>query len=256
MTRLFTFGCSFTQYWAWPTWADCLGPQFDLFENWGICGLGNSGILYNLIECNQRKKLGPADTVLIMWTNTSREDRYVHDHWLQGGNVYWSAGSTLPAEYVANFACERGYLIRDLANISAAQQLLDAWGCNYKFMSIVPFAESNEVVGLGNNPRSRLTSVADALDLYRATIDNILPSVYESVFNKDWLSRPGIPDPNLPNNRRNFHPTPDEHILYLNRVLPEYTIDQNTIDWAHNITQRMMNRELVEWTEPNRPRRL
>ena len=37
MTRLFTFGCSFTQYW-WPTWADILGYQHDFYENWGRCG--------------------------------------------------------------------------------------------------------------------------------------------------------------------------------------------------------------------------
>lgn len=34
MTRLFTFGCSFTKFF-WPTWADILGQEFDYYENWG-----------------------------------------------------------------------------------------------------------------------------------------------------------------------------------------------------------------------------
>ena len=139
MSRLFTFGCSFTQYWRWPTWADALGQEFEKFQNWGLCGAGNSYILWSLIECNQRNQLGPDDEVWIMWTNTSREDHYVKDRWLEGGNVYWSAGSELPAEYVKKFACERGYLIRDMANMAAARQLLDHWGCKYRFLSMVPF---------------------------------------------------------------------------------------------------------------------
>jgi hypothetical protein len=40
MSRLFTFGCSFTNY-RWSTWADCLAPEFDYFENWGQSGGGN-----------------------------------------------------------------------------------------------------------------------------------------------------------------------------------------------------------------------
>ena len=38
MSRLFTFGCSFTNY-AWPTWADFLGLEFEHFENWGVSGV-------------------------------------------------------------------------------------------------------------------------------------------------------------------------------------------------------------------------
>ena len=32
-TRLFTFGCSFTQY-MWPTWADILSKNFNFYESW------------------------------------------------------------------------------------------------------------------------------------------------------------------------------------------------------------------------------
>jgi len=44
MSRLFTFGCSYTNY-RWSTWADCLAPEFDYFENWGQSGGGNHYIL-------------------------------------------------------------------------------------------------------------------------------------------------------------------------------------------------------------------
>lgn len=254
MKRLFTFGCSFTQYWKWPTWADLLGSQFDFYENWGICGTGNPAILYNLIECHQRNCINQNDTVVVMWTNTSREDRYVDGRWYEGGNIYWTAGSELPESYVRKFADERGFLIRDLAVIAAVKNLLEHWGCQWHFLSMIPIADSNEVVGLGSNPGKEFQNVSDAIALYKDVIEHIKPSVFETVFDKNWNSRPGIYDQNV--NRRDFHPTPEEHLLYLDRILPEYIVDQRTRDWAVDITNDMMQGKPFNWTEPNRPTRL
>lgn len=253
MSKLYTFGCSFTQYWRWPTWADALGRQYDQFENWALCGAGNSYILYSLIECNQRHRLGINDTVWIMWTNTSREDRYVQDRWLEGGNVYWAAGSQLPAEYVKKFACERGYLIRDMANIAAARQLLDQWGCRYRFFSMVPLNQSNEVTGLGSNPHKAQTPNSDVYDLYSDMLPLISPSVFETVFNGRWFDQGGIPD-QFDSRRRDLHPTPMEHVQYLDLVAPGM-LDQSSRDWMQQCEQQARAGTL-NWHEPNRPRRL
>lgn len=251
MTRLFTFGCSFTQYWRWPTWADALGKQYDFFENWGICGSGNSLILYSLIECNQRNGLSPGDDVYVMWTNTSREDRYVRDRWLEGGNVYWGAGNTLPEEYIKKFACERGYLIRDLANITAAKHLLEKWGCKWKFMSMVPLTRTNEQNQLGSNFDA--DDDMDVRDLYKDTLSVIEPSVFEVVFDGRWFSGTGIPDSYDPR-RRDFHPTPVEHIRYLDHVFPDL-LDRFSVDWMHCVQEQILDGSF-RWDEPNRPQRL
>lgn len=254
MRRLFTFGCSFTQYWRWPTWADALGHEAEYFENWGVCGAGNSLIFYSLVECNQRHSLGPDDDVYIMWTNTSREDRYVGNRWLEGGNVYWSAGSELPAEYVQKFACERGYLIRDLTTITAARQLLDLWGCQYRFFSMVPLTDTNEQSDLGNNPASIAGSDQDVRRLYQATLNMIHPSVYETVFDHKWFSGNGIPDA-YDARRRDFHPTPSEHLTYLDQVAPDLTISNNVKQWMHEWEGDVRTGNRI-WNEPNRPVRL
>ena len=52
MSRLFTFGCSFTSY-HWPTWADILGREYDYFENWGRSGGSNQFIFNSLIEAKR-----------------------------------------------------------------------------------------------------------------------------------------------------------------------------------------------------------
>ena len=251
MNRLFTFGCSFTQYWRWPTWADALGRQYDFFENWGVCGSGNSLILYSLIECNQRNRLGPGDDIYIMWTNTSREDRYVRDRWLEGGNVYWSAGNTLPEEYIKKFACERGYLIRDMANITAAKHLLEKWGCKWKFLSMVPLTQTNEQNHLGSN--SNTNHDPDVRELYKDTLSTIGPSVFEIVFDGQWFSGSGIPDCYDPR-RRDFHPTPIEHTQYIDSVFPSL-IDRSSVEWMARCQQQILDGKF-HWDEPNRPQRL
>jgi hypothetical protein len=253
MSKLYTFGCSFTQYWRWPTWADALGRNYDHFENWGLCGAGNSYILWSLIECNQRNRLGPNDDVWIMWTNTSREDRYVTNRWLEGGNVYWTAGSQLPAEYVKKFACERGYLIRDMANIAAAQNLLQHWGCRYRFLSMVPLDCSNETTGLGFNPEDQRSNDADVRSLYQSVLDQIAPSVFDTVFNGQWFDKGGIPDAGDPR-RRDFHPTPTEHIEYLDKIAPG-TVSDSTRAWMSSCQQQIVD-GTFQWREPNRPERL
>ena len=229
MPRLFTFGCSFTQYWRWPTWANILGREYSQFENWGICGSGNAGIFYNVMECHQRRTITADDTVMIMWSNTSREDRYVGNRWIEGGNVYWG-GNGLPEDYIRQFACERGYLIRDLACISATQKLLDAIGCQWEMMSIVPLAKTNKDTDLGYNPGDN-TDIQDVTALYQDVLEQIQPSVFETVFHGNWNSRPGIPDAN-DSRRRDFHPTPIEHLEYLDQVFPGLIKQSTTRDWV------------------------
>jgi hypothetical protein len=71
--RLFTFGCSFTNY-KWQTWADIIGTQFEEFQNWGKSGAGNFFISSNLYECHSINKITKDDVVLIMFSSIDRFD--------------------------------------------------------------------------------------------------------------------------------------------------------------------------------------
>ena len=249
MNRLFTFGCSFTQYWRWPTWADMLGREADIFENWGLCGAGNSYIFYSLIECHERYRIEAGDTIMIMWTNTSREDRYVGDRWIEGGNVYWE-GHPLGRDYVRAWACERGYLIRDLATITAARHLLNSWQCDWRFLSMVPLHSSNQANELGDNPSLPNGPDDDVRQFYQSTLEDIYPSVYETVFGNQWNSGPGIADVN-DSRRRDFHPTPLEHMTYIDTVLPGL-ITAASREWMRE-QDRLARAGQLDWQQPNRP---
>jgi hypothetical protein len=250
MKRLFAFGCSFTQYWRWPTWADALGRQVPWFENWGLCGAGNCYIFYSILECHRRYKLGPNDSVYVMWSNTSREDRYVQDRWLEGGNVYWLTGNPLGEDYIRRYACERGFFIRDMAVISATQDLMKSWGCDYRSFSMVPLETTNYKNELGDNPSLPNRDNRDVCDLYRSTLDNIGPSVYEVIFSSDWQSRAGIPDIN-DCHHRDFHPTPMEHVEFLDHVMPG-TVTSETRAWMHE-SESLARTGNLTWKQPYRP---
>lgn len=278
MSRLFSFGCSFTKF-HWPTWADIAGRSFDHFENWGVGGGGNQLIFYGLNEAIQRRNIGPDDTVAIMWTSISREDRWKQQQrWLAGGSVYNS--EYYDANFVKRYADPTGYLIRDLATIAGTKLILKQIGCRWKFFSIVPFDYHDD---RDDEPECFFVPDQDVIDLYRPVIDSISPSVFETVFHNDWYSRPGqviLPSlekryrvcagPDWPSwedfliNRtkncsqdirreiqRQFkferelirtdpHPTPSEHLEYLKAQWPDLAITTDLEDWVSEVNKLVL----------------
>jgi len=238
MNRLFTFGCSFTEY-DWPTWADILGRDFDYYENWGKCGGGNQYIFNSLIEANSRNKFTDNDTIIIMWTNVVREDYYLKGTWRTQGNVY-SRQSTYDEEFIKKFSDNRGFLIRDLATVTATVELLDHWKVKYHLLSMVPLTNLDQY----RTTRSRDN---DVIALYSSAVDKVKPSVYEVVFDFDWNSRNWSGK-----NRLDKHPIPSEHLEYIEKVLPGYSISDATREWVKQydiLAQQSATREWVKQSD-------
>jgi hypothetical protein len=193
MTRLFTFGCSFTNY-RWSTWADCLAPEFDYFENWGQSGAGNEFIFNSVMEADQRQLFGSNDTVIVCWTTATREDRYVQGRWHTLGNMF-----TCPIynkEYLETHVDEHGLLIKTLAYIKAVKTLLENRKTHWRFLSM---------------------DTVDSLNIYQDVVDSILPSYKSVLFSDGWPNRDGDP-----------HPSPNEHLAYLDTVLPGWVTKEST----------------------------
>ena len=222
MRRLFAFGCSFTKYY-WSTWADILGKEFDYFENWGKAGAGNMFIANSVVESSIKNKFTKDDTIMIMWSGMTREDRYLDktNKWMVGGNIY--TYNCYDEEFVKKYIHVRGCYIRDLAQIHLVSHYLEKIGCSHAFMSMVDL----------NNPTSKFhTDVSDEIDdlleFYKDTLIKFKPSVHKIIFNNNWNSRPTQPN----KERSNAHPIPSEHLEYLEKILPEYSISQETKDWV------------------------
>ena len=216
--RLFTFGCSFTNY-RWSTWADILGAHYQEYYNWGQSGAGNQYIFNSFVEANERYKICPGDTVIICWTNVMREDRYT-DQWQTLGNI-----TTCPiynSDYVKNAVTERGCLIRDLASMRAVLSMLRSKKyVTWRFLSMSPIAQPYQF-------DNQVTSNQDVLTLYRSVLNTMLPSFQETVFNNGWRTS-GDP-----------HPTPLEHLEYLDRVLPGWVTSEDIRVKIKNETENLL----------------
>jgi len=281
--RLFTFGCSFTQY-IWPTWADILAREFEYYENWGSSGAGNQYIFHSLVECYQRNLLNSNDTVIIMWSSLDREDRYINNMWQTLGSI--SNQSFYDANFIKNYYDSKGNVLRDFSLITATKHLLEQWGVNYKFMSIFPMSHYLNV-----------DNSSDILDLFGSTLRDISPSMFEIIYKYQWDSQitdfgktvnkaeqllllsnhynlvKGVDWPSLDDFindkvndtfrkemkdfnlfvlrdyaiRKDPHPVPMSHLQYLQIVLPTASVSTDTISWINNY-------QLFDKFDSNRPK--
>lgn len=288
MRRLFTFGCSFTRY-KWPTWADILGAEFDLHENWGQLGAGNNYISNSVVECVLTRSIGPQDTVIVQWSGVLREDRYVSRGWVSVGNIFSKEQKVYDSNFVNNMIDIRGCYIRDLALMLMTKKILDGLGCQYKFISMSEIDEFAD------------DDVADIIDFYQELLESIHPSMSKVLFNNDWNSRPWINpthrdfitaeskyrqcagpdwprfmdivtsninhvpariqseifdknrwDWNIGKIRRcDGHPTPGEHLEYVDTVLSEFVPAQKTRDLVKEFDARVRAFETLPESWPN-----
>lgn len=221
MKRLFAFGCSFTNY-HWSTWADILAPEFDNFENWAAAGAGNHFIFNSVMEADQKKHFGPDDTVIVCWTNVMREDRYIDSQgWITLGNI--ANSNIYTKEFVADMISERGYMIRDLAMIKAVKTLLESRpGTKWKFISMCPIKQVDSY-------DDRILIAPDIFDVYQDVVESISLSYYDVLGPNYWNNNESL-RLKYENGQTDYHPTPLEHLKFLQAAFPEYNIRQETID--------------------------
>lgn len=124
MRRLFTFGCSFTDY-INPTWADILAIGFDHYENWGRSAHGNVFIAHRVAEAIAMNTITKDDVFVIVWSDHLRFDTFK--------NILWdhhreSDGPFDPLEaYYGSFSA-----------IQMTIGLLESKGINYWHSAIKP----------------------------------------------------------------------------------------------------------------------
>tara|TARA_R110000868_G_scaffold4012_27_gene24567 strand:- start:2825 stop:3619 length:795 start_codon:yes stop_codon:yes gene_type:complete len=133
MGRLFTFGCSFTKY-IYPTWADFIGTQFDIHQNWGKLGAGNFFIYSQLLECNQLNNINKDDTVLIMLSSYIRFDLIDRkSNFVNSGNMYNQ--KFFDEDFVYNKWSEEYGFYSTWAYVNSIINFLKSVGCKYKILN-------------------------------------------------------------------------------------------------------------------------
>lgn len=192
MSRLFTFGCSFTNY-SWPTWADFLGLEFDYFENWGVPGIGNVAIANRVSECFVKNNITSEDTVVIQWSNYLRNDyhlfedvnnRDLDNNWKTKGNIFGYTNKQLyNKRWLTTFFDEQSYIMLSLNAIYSTIKLVESTGCKWKMTSIGEFNK----LGTDNviDPINYQEQVSKHSNLWDN--DKFLP--YKKIWdNSNWVS--------------------------------------------------------------------
>lgn len=265
--RLFTFGCSFTN-WIYPTWADIVARNFDItLHNYGSGGNGNLCISTLLNQANLFYNFNEKDLVMVMWASMHRNDHYnifpsheLHVQALADGTVrdqvwnkkqnLWKSGSDLLSAEVMehnSYPDARGFMIRDCAQMDYAIRMCgNADFDSVHMMAVSPHEQAEYDFSAADFP------VEDVLDMYT---NQIMPNITGDIslckfLEFDFHGRmTWLDDGEL---RQDHHPLPSEHIKYLNTL--GLDISHDVRDWADKADQSVIhctdgNPKIPDWRQ-------
>ena len=206
--RIFTFGCSFTNY-KWPTWANILAYDLDIpLYNYGKSGAGNQFIFNSLMQADYYYKFDKNDLVIICWTNVCREDRRIENQWVTGGNIW--TNSYYDDKFLKKYADALGYAVRDFALIKASWEILDKRKVSSHFLKMLDF----EYVDQWNHT-AKLYNADELFAIYKVYLDKIYKSFYEILWSNDLNKKREMDFKNIDDKFIDGHPTVIEHYTYL-----------------------------------------
>jgi len=235
-SRIFTFGCSFTQYY-YPTWADMICYKNDGF-NFGQKAGGVTQILHKVANANRKHKFTELDKIIIMLPSLFRHDVGT----MQNNDVVWDckgsqhSNSDIPNEYM---------FMENLNNIIFLKEYLEASELCYWFTAMHDIFDGSfmEYQNLNEQQLSHLDYVSKIIDFE-------YPTMMESLCNipGQWGSRSqlyqhgGLPD---------LHPTVLEHYEYATKIT-KVNISKEDILVVHNKLLKMTDvNEMHTWCKEN-----
>ena len=239
--RAFYFGCSFTDYY-WPTWADIISQAIPNNYKYAQCGAGNFYIYQAVVEAVAKHQICDNDLVMVMFSNVTREDRYTKSNgWITPGNLFHQ--DTYDEKFLKKFFCEKGYLMRDFTLIEGIDRILSTTGSDYSLMSMIHLDSYS-------SDNTRIENVNEVLETYSNTLLKIKPSVFEVIFNNDWGNRQIRPKYTCHWSDGVYidnHPTPAEHLEYLQKTFPNTNINVDILEKVNNWNEHLFT--LTSWQE-------
>ena len=229
--RLFTFGCSHTQY-VWPSWADILGLNFEQFYNFGQPGSGIFYTLYQFVFGNQHFKFGTNDTLIFMLSNEDRLDIVKQGQWLSEGHTLHNRhifGEKFFEHYSEVHAIESAYIY-----VYFLKNMLDTLDCNYKILYAFPppFDEAPHKF----QPSKSLKEIWKKT--YKLTDTNIISLTEFSKIIND-VPYNFIKDDGSGEIYKDGHYTISTHLQFVKKYLSEYYDERwdDTVNGWHNSVQ-------------------
>ena len=119
--RLFTFGCSYTEF-IWKTWADIIADDLQIpFQNWGSAGTGNIAITSRILECDLKHKFTKDDLIIVNWSSWHRIDLVnEYRYWGCGGNAF--NNPMFPPKYLKKYWNQNDDIVKNSTAIILANR--------------------------------------------------------------------------------------------------------------------------------------
>ena len=266
MSRLFTFGCSFTQY-TWPTWANMLGIEYDEFYNWGLSGIGNRAIAERVAEAHAKHQFTKDDVVIVQWSSHLRNDWY-HKYsfpdrgygWKTCGSVFSYINEKLyDQNWIQTFFYEPAYVMHTLNNVVLVQSLLNSIGCTWYMTSIGDLrnigADTRDDISYGEKgnittPNDKFTDQVlwqklPELEIYNDVIWNqhanhwLMPiDIFVQKFDNSYSYT--YRDDTFFGKKTyavDLHPTPKQHLMWIkHELLDKLDISHETLELSEQIS--------------------
>lgn len=263
-SRLFALGCSFTNY-AWPSWADIIGLEYDVYENWAYPGLGNRAIAERVANLHAVKTLTPQDTVLIQWTSHLRHDWHANDSrhhtevgigWKTSGSIFNFINEEIfDKKWLKTFFDENSYMMHTLNHILLTKQFLESLGVNYYMTSMGYINKMNSDYPTEAEEAWHGETNTSEIDIWKD-----IPSLQiykDKIFDDKWIYPIGtfawkhkekpykfITPKGMPIKDR--HPTINQHNDYVQQIVkPKLGLSQNTHKvaeyWIDNVNSSYDN---------------
>lgn len=180
---------------------------------------------------DQLYNFNPEDLIIVQWTAPAREAFWNGKNWVASGSVY--NNPYYDDAYVERYTSQINYLYRDLSIVKVIQGFMKLKGCTFHQISMSPILDL-ELYG------GRLEDILPEqkqylLDLYKPVIDQIKPSYMEVVFEGNWRNKLPRPKFRLSTTKDicdDCHPSPLEHLKYVEQILPFVPI---TPDLRNNV---------------------
>ena len=224
MSRLFTFGCSFTSYF-YPTWADLLAQNYEHYENWGLIGTGTRSAAERLAECHAKNHITADDHVIVQWSLHNRHDYYnpisrykpYAINWKTSGNIFSRDNQQVfSPDWVDKFYWEPAYVMHSLNQMILVKGLLTSLGCQWQWTSIGDWPMLGSDLG-----SSQGFSIAKDLAQFNCYVEELFDKPY-------WLKPLQTHADQQPHLGWHFmgeawpHPSPRQYDLWLKDCLADY----------------------------------
>lgn len=236
--NLYAFGCSFTKY-IWPTWADILGHYAKDYINFGKARSGSYYSFNQLIHFVTNRNLTEQDIVAICWSTPYREDRIKNSKWLFSGPLSHPNAKEYQGNFIEELFDVGHYLELQRTFVLSAIEILEAKNVNY-----IMFSLDNILLNFNNKKNiveNILNNLGSDSNLF---YKNLQLQIEKNEQYSDYSKKLLTPMMDYLNLRKNhirptletedgilvpdYHPTPAEHLRYLeNVILPVLPFDIN-----------------------------